>query len=158
MKIFLIAIYITLLVFPSLTLRTKLLYATTTKTWIETDRADFAKGKLENVSLYGKGKLTLSPDKLRIKEVPAAYVWCLATNEEGLIFAGTGDPGSIFKITQTGDVTEFCKIPELHVKTIAIDNTGNIYAGTLPHGRIYKITPDGKEGYFVNSLTPTYGI
>ena len=58
MKIFLIAIYITLFVFPSLTLSTKLLYATTTKTWIETDRSDFAKGKLENVSLYGKGKLT----------------------------------------------------------------------------------------------------
>jgi hypothetical protein len=154
MKIFLIAIYITLHVFPFLTLSTKLLYATTTKTWIETDRSDFAKGKLENVALYDKGKLTLSPDKLRTKEIPAAYVWCLATNVEGLVFAGTGDPGSIFKITQTGDITEFCKTPELHVKTIAIDNTGNIYAGTLPHGRIYKITPDGKGRIFCELPDP----
>ena len=154
MKIFLIAFYIILLVFPFLTSSTRFLYATTTKTWTETDRSDFARGKLENVSLHGRGNLTLSPNKLRIKELPAAYVWCLAKNEEGLIFAGTGDPGSIFKITQAGDVTEFYKTPELHVKTIATDNTGNIYAGTLPHGRIYKITSDGEGGIFCELPDP----
>ncbi|MFQ5713072.1 MAG: hypothetical protein ACE5GU_03475 [Candidatus Scalinduaceae bacterium] len=154
MKIFLISFYIILLVFPFLTSSARFLYATTTRTWIETDRSDFAKGKLENVSVHDRGKLTLSPNKLRIKEVPAAYVWCLAKNEAGLIFAGTGDPGSIFKITQNGDVTEFYKTPELHVKTIATDNTGNIYAGTLPHGRIYKITSDGKGGIFCELPDP----
>ena len=154
MKIFLIAFYIILLAFPFLTSSTRFLYATTTKMWTETDRSDFAKGKLENVSVHGRGNLTLSPNKLKIKEVPAAYVWCLAKNEDGLIFAGTGDPGSIFKITQDGDVTEFYKTPELHVKTIATDNTGNIYAGTLPHGRIYKITSDGEGGIFCELPAP----
>jgi hypothetical protein len=154
MKIFLIVFYIIMLVFHSLTSSTLTLCAATTKTWIETDMSDFAKGKLENVSIHGSGKLTLSPNKLLIKEVPAAYVWCLAINKEGLIFAGTGDPGSIFKITQAGDITEFYKTPELHVKTIATDNTGNIYAGTLPHGRIYKITSDGKGEIFCELPDP----
>jgi hypothetical protein len=154
MKIFLIVFYIILYIFTFATLSTQLLYSATTKTWTESDRSDFAKGKLENVSIHSSGKLTLSPNKLLIKEVPAAYVWCLATNREELIFAGTGDPGSIFKISQAGDVTEFYRTPELHVKTIAIDSAGSIYAGTLPHGRIYKITSDGKGRIFCELPDP----
>lgn len=119
------------------------IYAVSTKMWINTNRSDFAKGNLQNISIHGRGQFTLSPDKQRIKEIPAAYVWCLAAGGIDSIFAGTGDPGSIFKIIRGGKIVEFYKTPELHVQTIAIDNAGNIYAGTLPHGRIYKITPDG---------------
>ncbi|MFQ5963475.1 MAG: hypothetical protein ACE5KZ_04235 [Candidatus Scalinduaceae bacterium] len=121
--------------------------------WIENNTNDFAKGKLENVSVHSSGELTLSPHKSKIKEIPAAYVWCLATDETDSIFAGTGDPGSIFKITQN-DVIEFYKTSELHVHTIAIDASGNIYAGTLPHGRIYKITSDGKGKIFCELPDP----
>lgn len=143
-----------MLIFPILTLDKCPLYAVTTKMWTDTDRLHFSRGKLENVSLLSTGYLTLSPSKRKIKEIPAVYIWCLATNESGLIFAGTGDPGSIYKIKQDGDVTEFFKTTDLHVQTIAIDTTGNIYAGTLPHGIIYKITPDGKGEIFSDLPDP----
>lgn len=148
MKVFLYVIYVILGFCPLLSLNTKAIYAVTTEMWIDSQHSDFAKGKLENISLHSSGDLTLSPHIQKLEEIDAEYVWCLAANEKGLILAGTGGPGSIFKITQNGDVVEFFKTSELHVQTIAMDNAGNIYAGTLPHGRIYRITPEGEGEIF----------
>ncbi len=119
-----------------LTLNTQFTYAVTTKMWTSTDQADIAKGKLQNISLHRDGKFTLSPEKRRINEIPAAYVWCLVADDTDALFAGTGNPGSIFRVRQDGNVVEYYKTPELHVQTLALDTAGNIFAGTLPHGRI----------------------
>ncbi len=155
MRKFLIALYITLFIFPFLVANIQPLYATGTRMWPDLVQSGFAKGKLENISAHSSGKLTLSPHIHKLSDITATYVWCLATNETGLILAGTGDPGSIFKITQDGNVIEFFKTSELHVHTIAIDTAGNVYAGTLPHGRIYKVTPDG-EGKILCELPDPY--
>lgn len=130
------------------------LYAVTTKIWTDTNSLDFSQGKMDNVASYENGKVTLSPDKHKLKEIPASYVWCLANGRDGLIYAGTGGPGSIFKINRIWEITELFKTPELHVQSIAVDAKGNIYAGTLPHGRIYKITPDGNGEVFCGLPCP----
>ena len=145
------ALFLILIIFA---LNTRSIYAVSTKLWVETDYSDFTKGQFENVSSHSKGEVSLSPEIRKIEEIPAVYVWCLATNEMGQIFAGAGDPGSIFKITQDGDSIELYKTPELHVQTIAIDNDGYIYAGTIPHGTIYKISPDGKGEVFCKFPDP----
>lgn len=154
MRINLFTFYIILFVITLLAPNIYPLHAVGTKVWTDLDKSGFAKGKLENVSSLSNGKLLLSPQIQKLKEVPAAYVWCLATNGTDLILAGTGDPGSIFKITEDGNIIELFKTSELHVYTIAIDNNGNIYAGTLPHGRIYKITSDGEGEIFCELPAP----
>ncbi len=129
--------------FTLLILNTHFACAVTTKMWTNTDLLDISKGKLQNVSVNSLGKFTLSPGKNKIDELPAAYVWCLVADGNDSIFAGTGNPGSIFKVDHNGEVVEFFKTPELHVQTLVIDSAGNIFAGTLPHGRIYRITSKG---------------
>ncbi len=143
-----------LVVLPFLALNTHHTYAVTTKMWTSTDQAEIAKGKLQNISVHSNGKFTLSPEKRRINEVPAAYVWCLVADDADSLFAGTGNPGSIFRVRHDGNVVEYYKTPELHVQALAIDAAGNIFAGTLPHGRIYKITSEGKGEVFCELPDP----
>ncbi len=137
-----------------LTLNTQFTYAVTTKMWMNTDPIYISNGKLQNVSVSGKGKFTLSPDKRKINEIPAAYIWCLVADGTDSLFAATGNPGSIFKVSHNGNVVEYFKTPELHVQTLAIDSAGNIFAGTLPHGRIYRITSEGKGEVFCELPDP----
>ncbi|MGR3292413.1 MAG: hypothetical protein ACUZ9M_00185 [Candidatus Scalindua sp.] len=122
--------------------------------WTNTDPADISKGKFKNVSINSSGKFTLSPGKSKIGEIPAAYVWCLVADGTDSLFAGTGNPGSVFKISHDGNVVEYFKTPELHVQTLTIDSAGNIFAGTLPHGRIYKITSKGQGEMFCELPDP----
>ncbi|MFQ6608850.1 MAG: hypothetical protein ACE5EE_09990 [Fidelibacterota bacterium] len=152
MKIFMPVI--TLVVLPFLAFNPHHTYAVTTKMWTSTDQAEIAKGKLQNISVHSNGKFTLSPEKRRISEIPAAYVWCLVADGTDSLFAGTGNPGSIFKVGRDGNVVEYYKTSELHVQTLAIDASGNIFAGTLPHGRIYKITSEGKGEVFCELPDP----
>lgn len=142
---------------PFLALNSQHVYAVTTKMWTNTDQADISKGKLQNVSVHSNGKFTLSPDKRRINEIPAEYVWCLVADGTDSLFAGTGNPGTVFKVSHDGNVVEYYKTPDMHVYTLAIDSAGNIFAGTLPHGRIYKITSEGKGEVFCELLTLMYG-
>ncbi len=143
-----------LVVLPFLTLNPQFTYAVTTKIWTSADQEEIAKGKLHNISLHSNGKFTLSPEKRRINEIPAVYVWCLVADGTDSLFAGTGNPGSIFRVRHDGNVVEYYKTPELHVQTLTIDTAGNIFAGTLPHGRIYKITSEGKGEIFCELPDP----
>ncbi len=138
----------------SLVLNIQSTYAVTTKMWANTDPVDISKGKLQNVSVNSLGRFTLSPGKSKISEIPATYVWCLVADGTDSLFAGTGNPGSIFKINHDGNVIEYFKTPELHVQALVIDSTGNIYAGTLPHGRIYRITSNGEGEMFCELPVP----
>jgi len=135
-------------------LNTQLSYAVTTKMWANTDPVDLSKGKLQNVSVNSLGRFTLSPGKNKINEIPATYVWSLVADGTDSLFAGTGNPGSIFKVSHDGDVIEYFKTPELHVQALVIDSTGNIYAGTLPHGRIYRVTSKGEGEMFCELPVP----
>jgi hypothetical protein len=145
---------IILIAVPFLALNTQFTYAVTTKMWANTDLADISKGKLQNVSVNSLGKFTLSPGKRKTDEIPAAYVWCLVADGTDSLFAGTGNPGSIFKVSHDGNVVEYFKTPELHVQSLTIDSAGNIFAGTLPHGRIYRITSKGKGEMFCELPDP----
>ncbi len=146
---------IILIAFYFLFINTQHTYAVTTKMWTnDIDQLGILKGKSQNISLHSNGKFSLSPDKRKINEIPAAYVWCLIADGTDSLFAGTGNPGSIFKISHNGNIVEYYKTQELHVKTLAIDTAGNIFAGTLPNGRIYKITSEGKGEIFCELADP----
>ena len=143
------------MVFCFLSINEQLTYAVTTKMWTnDIDQTEIPNIKSQNISLNSNGKFTLSPGKRKINEIPATYVWCLIADGADSLFAGTGNPGSIFKITHDGNVVEYFKSQELHVKTLAIDAAGNIFAGTLPNGRIYKITSEGKGELFCELPDP----
>ncbi|MCP5005966.1 MAG: hypothetical protein GY941_18815 [Planctomycetes bacterium] len=146
---FVIVLFLLLSVFKA-----HVLFAVETRLWVDTEESEFVKGKLENVSIQSTGTLSLSPTRRKSDEIQAAYAWCQESNGIDLSYIGTGDPGTIFIATRSGNVREFYKTPELHVQTIAIDSFGVVYAGTMPRGRIYRVTPDGEGKLFCDLPDP----
>jgi sugar lactone lactonase YvrE len=116
-------------------------FGVTTQMWQQQHQKDFESGKPENVSLSSKGELMLAP-KLDtfFGDTKEIYVWCLAEDSKGNIYAGTGNRGKIYRITPDGQSSLFYDSPEVSILALAIDPNDNIYAGTAPDGLIYKLT------------------
>ena len=116
-------------------------FGVTTQIWKQQYQKDFESGKIENVSLSSKGDLMLAP-KLDafFDDTEEIYIWCLAEDSKGNIYAGTGNKGKIYRITPDGESSLFYDSPEVSIFTLAIDPNDNIYAGTAPDGLIYKLT------------------
>lgn len=115
------------------------------QTWSQNAQADFAKGTFAGVSASSENKLELAPTLKKLAETPEQFVWCVAATKGG-VYAGTGNSGRIYKISDTGEPKVFFETGELEVHSIVRDSAGNVYAGTAPHGKIFKITPDGAGG------------
>lgn len=113
------------------------------KTWSQKTQADFAKGKFSGISASSENKLELAPTLKKMVETPEQFIWSVAPAKDG-VYAGTGNAGKIYHITDSGDTKMFYETGELEVHTLARDAQGNIYAGTSPNGKIFKISPDGK--------------
>lgn len=113
------------------------------KTWSQRTQADFSKGTFSGVSASSENKLELVPTLRKLVETPEQFVWCLAPARDG-VYAGTGNSGKIYHVSDDGEIKVFYETGELEVHSLARDSAGNIYAGTSPRGKIFKITPDGK--------------
>jgi len=111
--------------------------------WTQKTQADFAKGTFAGVSASSENKLELSPTLKKLSETPEQYVWCVASGK-GCVYAGTGNAGKVYKISDNGESKVFYETGELEVNSIVRDPAGNVYVGTSPHGKIFKISPDGK--------------
>ena len=115
--------------------------AVTTSIWEQNVQKDFEAGTPKDVSLTSQGDILLAPKVDDFAEIQEEiYVWCLAEDSKGNIYAGTGNQGKIFRITQEGQASLFYDSPEVSILTLAVDTNDNVYAGTGPDGLIYKIT------------------
>ena len=114
-----------------------------TSIWEQKTQKDFESGKPKDVSISSKGEVSLSLKLNTYIETEEAYIWCLAEDSQGNIYAGTGNEGRIFKITPDGTSSLFFDSPEVNIYSLAVDSSDNIYAGTSPDGLVYKISPDG---------------
>ena len=119
----------------------------TTRRWEQSSFEDFSKGKAKNVSIRGDGKLMLAPRMEERFEPPATYLWTLAEDSKGNVFAGGGPGASVFRIGADGRKSTFFERDDIEVHALAIDAEDNVYAATSPDGKVYKIDPSG--GYEV---------
>ena len=67
------------------------------------------------------------------------YIWALAVDRPGNVFAATGDKGVIYKITPDGKGTRFYKTNAGNVVSLAFSPTGDLIAGTESPGRVFRI-------------------
>ena len=61
---------------------------------------------------------------------PDAYIWSLAVDRAGTVFAGTGDKGTIYQIAPDGRGAVFYQTKATHAMTLAFDREGRLLAGT----------------------------
>jgi hypothetical protein len=112
-------------------------------TWTQDTGKDFLAGRLGNMAVVGKGTLTLAPLVRRLHATREYYLWSLAADGDGILYAGTGTGGQILKIMPGGETTVFAETGEVSVSCLALGPDGALYAGTAPEGKILRVSADG---------------
>jgi hypothetical protein len=110
--------------------------------------SDFSSGTPENVSIRSDGNVTLSPPlELRFESLEP-YIWCVAVDGKGNIYAGAGEEGKVYRIRPDGKSDLIFDAPEGEILSLVADNSGRLYAGTGPGGIIYVIDDSGGKVLF----------
>lgn len=126
--------------------------AVETRFWQQTDQADFEKGTLTNLSLRSDGRLFLAPDFREIFDPSTPYLWAIASDGKGTVYAGGGGSGSgtakLFAIDSNGKGKSIAELEGLEIHALALGKDGQIYAATDPDGKVYKMSPQGKSQLF----------
>jgi len=117
--------------------------------WRVESQADFLSGDTDGVSISSEGTVSLAPAAQVLGEATDPQLWSLATGGDGVVYAGSGNDGRIFKVDASGTMNVFADTNELQVHALVVDRRGNLYAGTSPRGVVYRIDPSGaKEVFF----------
>lgn len=124
-------------------LLSSVLFAESTRTWVQTKYDDYEKGTAHGVAINSDGSLTLAPAFKDLYTSPSTYIWDAATDSEGNVYAAAGSPARVYKITPAGKASIIFAAQELEVQALAIAPDGTIYAATSPDGKVYKIVHGG---------------
>ncbi len=124
------------------------LYAGETRTWSQGEYADFEKGIVKSLSLRSDGLLTLAPRSRELFDSSTAYLWALALDSKGNLYAGGGTGAKLYRIPPDGKGKVLAELDALEIHAIAIDAKDRVYAATSPDGKIYRIAANGKQEVF----------
>jgi hypothetical protein len=119
-----------------------------TRTWTQGEAADFEKGILKNLSLRSDGRLSLAPLSRELFDTSSSYLWALARDSKGNLYAGGGTSAKLYRIPPDGKGKLLADLDALEIHAIAVDSRDRVYAATSPDGKIYRITGDGKPEVF----------
>ena len=115
----------------------------TTRTWDQNNYDDFEKGTAHGIAISSDGTLTLAPSFTALYTSPSTYIWDIASDNQGNVYAAAGSPARVYKITPDGKARIIFAPQELQVQALVVDNNGAIYAATSPDGKVYKIVHGG---------------
>jgi len=119
-----------------------------THIWTQGEAADFEKGNLKNLSLRSDGRLTLAPVSRELFDTESSYLWALARDSKGNLYAGGGTSAKLYRISPDGKGKVLADLDALEIHAIAVDSRDRVYAATSPDGKIYRITGNGKPEIF----------
>jgi hypothetical protein len=115
------------------------LFAEGTRTWEQSKFEELIKGTAKGVAVRSTGGLELAPAFTALSTTPSTYIWSIAADREGNLYAAAGSPARVYRITPDGKSTVIFEPQELQVQALVVDKSGVIYAATNPDGKIYKI-------------------
>jgi hypothetical protein len=115
------------------------LFAEGTRTWEQSKYEDLEKGTAKGVAIRSDGGLELAPSLKPIYTTPSTYVWSIAGDTQGNIYAAAGSPARVYRVTPSGQTSIIFQPQELQVQALVVDSAGAIYAATSPDGKVYKI-------------------
>ena len=125
-----------------------LCFAGDTRSWTQSDYADFQKGNLKHLSIRSDGRLSLAPQTTEIYDSSTAYLWTLARDSHGNLYTAGGPGAKLFRIPPNGKGEKIAEFDALEIHAIAIDSKDRIYVATAPDGKVYRVSPDGKTDEF----------
>src|ERR1700676_3099156 len=131
--------------------------AVETKTWQQSEMADFEKGNLTRLSVRSDGLLTLAPVLKEVFDPSVTFLWAVARDSKGNIYAGGGGLGGskakLFVVDAAGRTRTLAEIEGLSTQAIAIDRQDGIYVATTPDGKVYRVDAAGKAEVFYDPHT-----
>jgi hypothetical protein len=122
--------------------------AESTKQWRQSLFEEFVDGRAEKVSLRSDGTLLLAPTFREMYEAPSSYLWSLAADRKGNLYAAGGPDARVFRIGADGAPSTFFETAAVEIHALAVDAGDNLYAATSPEAKIYKIEPSGAQTLF----------
>ncbi|SIO63172.1 hypothetical protein SAMN05444166_7263 [Singulisphaera sp. GP187] len=72
------------------------------------------------------------------------YIWDLAHDAKGNLYAATGPTGQLWKLAPDGKRTLLLDSKHPHLLCVAVSPDGSIYAGSDGEGLIYRVSAEGK--------------
>ncbi|HZR58576.1 MAG TPA: hypothetical protein VFA74_17030 [Terriglobales bacterium] len=128
-----------LIVFSSLFLFSGVALGEGTRTWEQSKFDELAKGTMDGVAIRSRGGLELAPAFKSLTTTPSTYIWSIVADASGTLYAATGAPARVYRITADGKTDVIFQPQELQVQSLVIDSRGVIYAATNPDGKVYKL-------------------
>ena len=110
--------------------------------WRLEGTAAFLEGELENLSLDSDARLRLGPGVRTLFDPEVPNAWCVASDDQGVLYVGTGNEGRVYRIDGE-EGREVFDADELEVYALAAGPDGRLYAGTSPDGAVYVVGDDG---------------
>jgi hypothetical protein len=110
-----------------------------TRTWEQSKFDELTKGTATGVAIRSVGGLELAPAFKLLYATPSTYIWAVGADDAGNVYAATGAPARVYRITPDGKATIIFEPAELQVQTLEVAPGGVIYAATAPDGKVYKI-------------------
>jgi outer membrane protein assembly factor BamB len=111
-----------------------------TRQWKETGYEEFERGTTRGIAIRSTGQLELAPAFKAIYTSPSTFIWGIAADKDGVVYAATGAPARVYRITPDGKSAIIFEPKELQVQSISLGQDGAIYAATSPDGKVYRIT------------------
>lgn len=123
----------------SLAILTPVAFAEGTRTWEQSKFEDLIKGTANGVAFPSEGGLELAPAFKSLTTLPSTYVWSIASDSAGNIYAAAGAPARVYRITPDGKSTAIFEPQELQVQALVAAKNGIVYAATSPDGKVYRL-------------------
>jgi sugar lactone lactonase YvrE len=139
---------VTLVLLCLVGLSTDALQAETTRRWSQERYQDFRKGAAKKISIRSDGKLVLAPRVEELLQPTASYLWDLAHDSHGNLFAAGGPQAGVFRLGADGRKSTIFEHEGEEVHALAVDAEDNLYAATFPESKVYKIDPSGRYEVF----------
>lgn len=123
------------------TLLSTIALAEGTRTWEQSKFDELVKGTPNGVALRSTGGMELAPAFKTVATLPSTYIWAIASDAAGNIYAAAGSPARVYRITPEGQSAAIFEPQELQVQSLVVDKNGSVYAATAPDGKVYRIQP-----------------
>ncbi len=126
-------------VFAAILLMCGLASAEGTRTWGQTRFEEFERGTSRGVAIRSDGSIELAPAFRPLYTTPSTYIWAIAADRQGNLYAAAGSPARVYRVTLDGQTSIVFAPQELQVQALVLDEQGVLYAATSPDGKVYRI-------------------
>ncbi|MGA9505811.1 MAG: hypothetical protein WBV31_15325, partial [Terriglobales bacterium] len=97
------------------------------------------KGTAKGIALRSEGGLELAPAFKALATTPSTYIWSIASDATGNVYAAAGSPARVYRIAPDGQSTIIFEAQELQVQALVVEKNGVVYAATAPDGKVYRL-------------------